>query len=289
MSTWTLLDIINKIRNITGTPSTDQLTNAQITDYVNNYYAFTMPFELKEQVQLEPLSFNALPNQMTYSFPGTFLTDQPMAYADGMPLIFYQDQDIFYQDWPQQYITDNLFTGNGIISTFATSLQSPPIVAGSCIITDGTQIAQDDGTGGFTGNVTAGTINYITGVFSVTFTNPPAASATIYAKYIGYEVARPQGVLFFNNIFTLWPIPDQVYIILMQGYINPTQLVNNADTPTFPEWGQLLAYGASLDIFSDRGDLQKYNETYPLLKRFENVALGRTVQQYQSQQSVPRF
>jgi hypothetical protein len=96
-------------------------------------------------------------------------------------------------------------------------------------------------------------------------------------------------VLFFNNQFTFMPVPDQVYQIQMQGYITPTALVNASDTPTLPEWGPLIAYGASLDIFSDRGDLENYNRYYPILKRYENVALARTIQQYQAEQSVERF
>jgi hypothetical protein len=66
-------------------------------------------------------------------------------------------------------------------------------------------------------------------------------------------------------------------------------VTNQSTTPLQTEWGQLIAYGASLEIFSDRGDLVAYNNNYPILKRYENVALGRTVQQYEASQSVPRF
>lgn len=376
MSTWTLADIIQKVRNLTATNS-DQLNDAGITKYVNDYYTFTMPFELKEQVNLQPLNFQALPNIDVYSFPGAFLTDQPMAYADGFPLIFYQDRDIFFQDWPQQFGTDNVASGNGITSTFSGNTQAFPVIDGTFIITDGTQVLQDNGSlnnsqqiatgngataaysgtlavfpltpgslsitdgvetfsdngagvltgsaggtgtivyatgvysitfnanvpngvgiiatwkivatlGILTGNGT-GTINYVTGAFSVTFNSPPASSATIYDKYQAYEPARPQGVLFYNNQFTFRPIPDQVYEITMQGYINQIQLNAGSDMPLFTEWGQLIAYGASIEIFADRGDNASVDRYYPLLKRYENVALARTVQQYEAQQSVPRF
>ena len=372
--TWTLSDIITKVRNVTGTPSSDQLTDSQITDYVNAYYVYTMPFELKEQIQLEFLKFTTTAAQDVYSFPGIFLTDQPMAYADGFPLIFYQDPDIFYQDWPQQVAVNNLASGNGVTVTFSGGLQNPPIIIGTVTITDGTQIVQDNGSstisqtiafgngtiGPYTGtlgafpilagsmtvtngvenftdngagvltgsaggtgtinyttgvfsvtfnaavvvgvaitstytvNVVAGvgvlsgngagTINYLTGAFSVTFNSAPVNLAPVYAKYQGYQPDRPQGVLFFNNQFTFRPVPDQVYQIQMQGYINPTALTNAALGATLPEWGPLIAYGASLEIFADRGDQQKYGEYYNQLKRYENVALARTVQQFQAEQ-----
>jgi hypothetical protein len=294
MVTWDLDEIRSLVRDLTGTPDTDQLTNAQIDDFINTYYTFEMPFELKEQINLQPLSFFALPNIDTYSFPGAFLTDQPMAYADGFPLIFYQDRDIFFQDWPQQYASDSVGTGNGVITTFAGSTQNFPVIQGTYLITDGTQVAFDKSDGILYQTVTGvdtpvGTINYVTGVFSVTFLSAPASGATIYDKYQGYQPARPQGVLFYNNVFTFRPIPDQVYQITMQGYINQIQLISGADAPLQSEWGQLMGYGAAIQIFSRRGDLGQVNTYYPLLKRYENIALARYVQQLESAQSVPRF
>lgn len=293
MSNWTLADIRTKVRAVTGSPSTDQITDAALNDYINNYYVFTMPFELKEQITDQFLSFKTTPGTDVYAFPGGYFTDQPGAYADGFPLIFYQDPDVFYQDWPQQYAVDNIATGDGITMTFAGGLQNPPIIIGTLFITaddpTGTQqLLQDAGNGTLTGDG-SGTINYLTGAYSVTFTNPPAATAVIYAKYQGYSANRPQGVLFFNNEFTFRPVPDQAYAIQMQGYIEPLMLVNDGDTPLQIEWGPLIAYGASVEVFSDRGDVENVDRYYPIFKRFENVALGRTIQQYTAEQGVPRF
>ncbi len=293
MAGWTLADIRTKVRNVTGSPSTDQISDADLNDYINNYYVFTMPFELKEQITDQFLKFKTTPGVDVYAFPGGYFTDQPGAYADGYPMIFYQDPDIFFQDWPQQYAVDNIATGDGVTTAFAGGLQNPPIIIGSLFITaddpTGTQqLLQDQGDGTLTGDG-SGTINYLTGAYSVTFTSAPAASAVIYAKYQGYASNRPQGVLFFNNEFTLRPVPDQAYQILMQGYIKPTTLSADGDTPLQEEWGPLIAYGASVEIFSDRGDTGNVDRYFPMLKRFENVALGRTIQQFTSEQSVPRF
>jgi hypothetical protein len=285
---WTLQDIITKVRNVTGTPSSDQLTDAQITSYINNYYIFTMPHELKEQIQNEYLQFKTVPGQNVYQFPGGYFTDSPGAYADGFPLIFYMDPDVYFQDWPQQYAVDNVATGDGLTVTFSGGVQNPPLIMGSLFITDGFQVLQDQGDGTLTGNG-SGTINYVTGAFSVTFNTAPPASATIYAKYIGYVGNRPQGVLFFQNTFTFSPVPDQAYQILMQGFIVPTLLSNPTDVPMQEEWGPLIAFGASLDIFTDRADMENYDRYFPVFKRFENVALGRTIEEYSHMQSVPRF
>lgn len=299
MVTWNLATIIAKVRNITGTPATTQLSDSAITDYINSYYSFTMPFELKEQVNLQPLNFSTIANQDVYSFPSsTFLTDQPMAYANGFPLIFYQDRDIFFQDWPQQYTQDSVGTADGSTANFPGTTMAYPVIAGTFSITDGSQICTDvpndpwDGSGTLVGDINiagTNTINYVTGAFDVTFSSIPDSGLLIYDNYQAYQPARPQGVLFYNNEFTFRPVPDQVYSITMQGFVVQTQLTNSSDAPTFTEWGLLIAYGAALEIFADRGDLVAYNNTFPILKRYENVALARFVQQFDNVQSVPRF
>lgn len=290
---WTLSDIRDKVRNVTGSPSSDQISDSTLDNYINNYYVFTMPFELKEQITNQFLKFKTSPGVNVYSFPGGYFTDQPGAYADGFPLIFYQDPDIFYQDWPLQYAVDNIATGDGVTNAFSGGLQNPPIIIGTLFITaDNTtgsqQVLQDQGDGTLTGDGT-GTINYLTGAYTATFNTAPNLTAVIYAKYQGYSANRPQGVLFFNNEFTFMPVPDQAYQIQMQGYIKPISLTNDTDTPLQEEWGPLIAYGASIEIFNDRGDTENYDRYYPVFKRFENVALGRTIQQLTAEQSVPRF
>jgi len=300
MVTWNLSTIINKVRNLTAT-SEEQLDDNGVIDYINTYYSFTMPFELKEQVNLQPLNFSTVPNEDVYSFPsGTFLTDQPMAYANGFPLIFYQDRDIFFQDWPQQYTQDAVGTGSGVNTIPNSSTLYSPIIPGTFSITDGTaantmvDTPADpfDGTGTLAtaGGTGSGTINYITGAYTgVSFPNNIVSGVSIYDNYQAYQPARPQGVLFYNNQFTFRPIPDQVYAITMQGFVEQSQFTSLTGQPTFGEWGQLIAYGASLEVLSDRGDLVAYNNLFPIFKRYENVALGRFVQQFDAVQSVPRF
>jgi hypothetical protein len=302
MVVWNLTQIISKVRQLTGTPSTSQLSDATIIDYINTYYVYTMPFELKEQINLQPFNFTTVANSDVYPVSGAFQTDEPMAYANGYPLVFYQDRDIFYQDWPQQYTQDQVATSTGAAGPYTGTTQASPIIKGTYFITDGTLVAFDRSDGILyqnTGTLSVpiftavGTINYVTGAFTVTFNAVSAAGTLIYDNYQAYQPARPQGILFYNNQFTFRPIPDQVYQITMQGFITQVAMddpINNASQlPLQTEWGQLIAYGASLDIFADRSDIGSYNETFPIFKRYENVALGRFVEQFENAQSVPRF
>lgn len=296
---WTLENIRAKVRNLTGRPSENQMTSDQVDTYINQYYIYSMPFELKEQIENQYLKFVTTPGVNVYAFPGGYFTDQPGCYADGYGCIFYQDSDIFFQDWPQQYAVDVIAKGDGVTTNFVGGVQSPPVMQTNSTLfaadqTDGTQyLLTDENSTSFPVGILSGdgvgTINYLTGSYNITLNVAPDSTATIYTKYIGYSGNRPQGVLFFNNEFTLMPVPDQAYNILMQGYIKPSLLVNNSDTPLQIEWGSLIAYGAALQIFQDTGDIDSYNRLLPEFKRQENISLGRTVQQLQSQQSVPRF
>lgn len=297
-SSWTITDIISKVRNITGTPSPTQLTDQQIVDYVNRYYAFTMPFELKEQVNKQAINFTTTAYTDVYNSSnvtdlGSFITDEPMAYANGFPLVFYQDRDVFFQDWPQQYSQDQVGTGDGATVSFPGTAQGYPVLKGSFFITDGTVILTDPtGSGTLSGTGGSGTINYTTGAFTCIFTSAPATGTVVYNTYQAYQPGRPEGVLFYNNELTFRPVPDQVYQITLQGFISQSQILTTSspnNSPLFQEWGELLALGASLDIILDRGDMVAYNNLYQIFKRYENVALGRYVQQLENQQSIPRF
>lgn len=378
---WNLESIITKVRNVTGSPDSTQLTDNQIIDYINSYYSFTFPFELKEMINLQPINFYTFANIDTYSMPGSFLTNEPAVYINGYRLVYYESRDIFFQDWPMQYGQDAVATGNGTTNSYTSGTQAFPVIPGTFFITDGTQIISDAGatqveeqiatgnagvvyngtlqvlpvipgsititdgvetftdaggilTGdqGGTGTVVystgvwsltfnsavtsgvaimatysidsderilsgdgSGTINNATGQYTANFNSAPASSTNIRANYQAYIADRPRAVLFYNNQFTLRPIPDQVYPVTLQGYIVQQQFNNTTgelipnESPLQTEWGLLIAYGASVEIFADRGDNQAYNEAFIIMKRYESVALNRTIQQYESQRGLPRF
>lgn len=288
---WTLSRIRNKIRDLTGSPEQTQITDSELNDRINQYYSMTMPNELKVNIENTFYDFKTVPGQDVYDLEPGFFTDQPGVYADGFPCSFYSSPDIFYSDWPEQYAVDIIGSGDGITTAFSGTLQNPPIIIASAFFTDGTDVLQSDDNGNLSNSsgTSTGTINYITGLFSFNFSVAPASSAEIYAKYIGYTGNRPSGALWFQNQFTLRPVPDQVYQMHLQGYIIPLIMSADTDMPLQQEWGPLIAYAVAIDIFADRSDIGAYNEHYPIFKRYESVALSRSVQELSNQQSVPRF
>ena len=321
---WTLSTIRNKVRALTAT-SADALDDPAVNDYINNYYVFTMPFELKNQIQIAFIDFTTVEGRDVYAFPveGVFLTNKPEAYADGMRMDYYQDPNVFFQDWPQKYNEDAAFTGDGT-GTYPGTTSASPIIVGSMIVAmqNGEQVLEDNGAGAFIQTVEngirtlqrnsegefkefttnaeptalaitpVGSINYTTGAFTAIFNDNIATGVAGVAKYQTYQANRPQAMLFFENKFTLRPIPDKVYAIRLEGFINPQALntiTPDVSKPRLEEWGQCIAYGASFDIFMDRGDHVAAQNIWNVLKRFETVALGRTLQQYLNKRTRPSF
>jgi hypothetical protein len=91
----------------------------------------------------------------------------------------------------QSYASDQITaeaigTGDGSTVTFAGTLAAPPIRKESLsfAVADSTVTAADDGLGVIRGNGAWGTINYSTGVYSITYGTAPASTKAITAAYL---------------------------------------------------------------------------------------------------------
>lgn len=132
-----------------------------------------------------------------------------------------------------------------------------------------------------------GTINYLTGAVNITNLSAvvPTGNA-INAQYIPYVASRPQSVVFFEDQFILYPVPDQAYTISFEVYKYPTALANNTDDPQLQEWWQLLAYGASDKIFADNADFESLTKFRPLLEEQLKLVQRRTIVQQTSERTA---
>lgn len=138
-----------------------------------------------------------------------------------------------------------------------------------------------------------GSINYITGSVTVTnfvdsTLNPVVIPSgnPINAQYIPYVASRPQSVVFYQDQFIVYPVPDQAYTVSFEAYKYPTAMDSdnpNTDTPQLREWWQLLAYGASDKIFADNADFENMSKFRPLLDEQMRLMLRRTIVQQTSE------
>lgn len=331
----TLSAIRTKVRRITGRPSSTQLSDVEIDNYINTFYLYDMP----EHIKLESLRYNyqftTQPNIPVYDFPtDLYLTAMPQVMIAGYQSFMTQSRQNFFRVNPElNYLQSSLYTGdgtNGSTGTYSGQfLINTPVLPGfkpnppgafSDPTATANQIAPryinwsvivyavgvpnivsgltqsynlvDDGYGNLFWDQDAdsnptksrGTINYITGALNVTNfpINVPTGNP-INVQYVPYVASRPRSIIFYQDQFIVFPIPDQAYTVSFECYKVPTAMLNDPLgnlTPQLTEWWQLLAYGASDKIFTDFGDLESAAKYRPLLDEQMNLVQRRTIVQY---------
>lgn len=283
----TLADIRLKVRRVTKSPSANQITNAEIDDYVNTFYLYDFPEHLRLINLKETYTFITQPDIDIYNFtPNTIVSIEPPAYVGGNEIQFFQSREEFFTIYPEIQRNEILATGDGTAGPYTGTITATPIKQNRVLISTvdvaGNALsAQDTVAGTFAGNVVAGsTINYTTGaIAALTWTANIAAGTDIMVQSVNYQSGRPQAALFYDDTIQLSPVPDQGYEFVMNAYVTPTALVNAVDEPELREWWQLLALGASLKIFGDRLDMESYAKTKILFDEQKRLVERRTLKQ----------
>ncbi len=304
MSTWDFEAIEDKIRALTGRPDASMMTRATILSYTNKYYQYVLPKELKIMWGYTYYKFYTQPNVDQYVGPiNEFQTLNPHVWADGFPLEWFLSPDTFYAQWPQQMNKAVIATGDGLTANFNFTISAYPVIIGSVYVSDGVSVAQDNGAGGFLAP-NSGSINYLTGVVSVTFASAPAANANISVTSQTYQPNRPQSILYFQSspladstvpardnkkVFVLRPIPDQTYEIKMEGIQLPKPFINDTDVPFREDLGPLIAYGASIEIFEDFNQTDQIAEILPGYNRYKDISMQDTYEELLYERALPAF
>lgn len=307
MADWTLANIISKVRHVTGRYTSDEMTQNEVIQYINRYYQYTFPAEVKLDRNYTYAEFVTTPNVHIYDPPAGFTNFVPPATIDRLSLEWYQSPPAFSRNNPEQIFKITAFTGDGATVTFSTTLSQVPILPNTLIVSDNTEYFQDTNTNfnatqpvTLTGSAGGtGSINYSTGALSVTFNTAPASGQSIYVSYVQFVAGRPTAVLWFNNKFQFYNVPDQVYRFRVQAYSDVLVLKSDGttaalfadltDEPLLDQWGPAIAYGAARQIFSDYGELDAYQETTALYKEQLGYILRRTHQNLLNTRAAPNF
>jgi hypothetical protein len=137
--------------------------------------------------------------------------------------------------------------------------------------------------------IVAGSVNYQTGAISLDWGSAPDANEPINCHYYTYKSSRPNSVLFFGQDLVFRPIPDQAYLVSMQVYKKPVQLLSNSQSPELRQWWQLIAYGAALKVFADQLDMESYQKCLPLYQEQEVLAMRSTNDQKSQKKVITPF
>ena len=128
--------------------------------------------------------------------------------------------------------------------------------------------------------VPCGVINYLTGVYSITFPVAPKAGANINSQVVYYQPSLPQAMLYYANTITLRPVPDQPYKISFEVYKAPVDLDANNLNPELDEYWQLIAIAVARKILQDSMDMDTVALLEPEYRVQMNLCNRRSLVQY---------
>jgi len=134
-----------------------------------------------------------------------------------------------------------------------------------------------------------GTVNYVTTAITVNFPVAPAAGTMINVWASQYQVGRPYNLLFWNNEFTIRPVPDNVYQVEVEAYQTPAQFMQTTDNPVLNQWAQYIAFGAAAEILRDRMDTEGVENLQEGFKRQEALVLERQAVEEIQQPNITLF
>jgi len=306
MALATLAAIQQKVRRLTRSPSIAVLSDDDLNQYINTFVLYDFPqnlrlFDLRStftfytQPNVDVYSTESSnPNDALYNFKNKIAAVHPTAFIAGIPVLFTQWRDVFYGYYPQfNSINSNVATGDGTVGPFSASVGGTPVLQNNVVITtigannnamtfvDYPQ-NNEQGILGWPNNTSSiipafGTINYLTGDFTIQFPEPTIAGNAIVAETIPYQAGKPICILYYDNQFTIRPVPDKAYAVQLEVDLRPTELLSTNQSPDLEQWWQYIAYGAAKKVFEDRGDLDSVQLIMPEYMHQESLVLRKTL------------
>lgn len=296
MADSTLVAIRKKVRRLTRRPSEATLPTTDLDEYINTFILFDMPSHVRLFNRLQEFNTEALPNRdiITINQPTDIITIHPPVYVAGREVWFQQDPETFFRAWPRtQFLANTGQFGDGIQTNFSGTIDETPILRGHVLISSiglnnaGLRVV-DDNRDGILNGTGSGTIDYLTGDWTVDFPGPlgpPQQDKEIIVQYVPYKAARPNSVLWYNNDLHLRPVPDQVYNVSFQAQVRPTALMNGTDIPDLQQWWQYIAYGAAKKVFEDAMDSDGIQAILPEFQTQEELVMRTTSAQLANQRA----
>lgn len=334
MTVGVLQDIIEKIREVSASGNSLQVTDEKIIKYINSYYLYDLPNDLRNIKLKDVYTFNTIQGVDVYPFDfDHWSTVQGPAYCGKIQIVLFQDKTNFYAyNFASQQIytfdsgdgTTGPYSGTTLVNPVVRSYNNNPIVdtktsntgvfpsgypptfnqsnisrVQNILISANTATSSlhvtDDGAGNLIGDCDAGgTIDYQTGAIAgLTFTAAVPSGNDINIQYIQQVQGQPISILFFQNQFTLRPIPDQAYTIELTAMRQPSQALLGTTSNTSPDlngrpeewfWWELIAFGVAKKLYQDRLDTDGVAMMDAFLQEKISEARTRTYAQLGSRQ-----
>jgi hypothetical protein len=248
-----------------------------------------------------------------FNFKNVQLSSTSPVYIAGQKGWLSQSREQFYGRWPAVDQILQIGVGNGVATQFTgtftggpilqnqvvfssvTTLNAGVVLADTPVVNVGTGIATQNGNLYVPNTspvlpptvvIPTNTINYVTGVFTITFPIAPKNGQAVNIQCYPYKPNQPTSLLYFDDSFVLRPVPDQPYAITIEGYILPSELINLNQAPEIDQWWQYIAFLAAKKILEDRTDYDSIQQIMPGLKEQELLVERRALVQQGIQRSM---
>lgn len=301
------------VRRLTASSSESYLPSTQIQQQVNTFYSSDLPYSIKLDQMRSVYTFFTRPNIDRYPLDVNYNQGvRDPVYVDGIQGYFCKDRAQFYNTWPRWPTQFQPAGGDGVTSTFTFTIPGPflsnSVQVGGVAVAGNAISVGDDGNGNLqlqvpnpvisvpaqtssapgmknlnTSNpgqdivTTIGTVNYVTGQFSIVFPSGyiPASGTLLTVRVSQYTTGRPYSILFWNNEFTIRPVPKFIHKVEVETYLTPVQFMLTTDSPILNQWVQYIAYGVAMEILRQRQDMDGVSNLMEGFKRQEAMVLER--------------
>ena len=244
-----------------------------------------------------------------YNFKNAIVQSSDPVYIAGYETTFSQSRQEFINVWPEIQSRQIISVGDGATTVFTGTLTNIPIlhenvqftsIDANGLATALTAVPIVSTTVGMEGNETQdgnfyningpiattptvldanNTINYVTGVYRITFPSAPASGENVFSNSVFYSAARPQSMLYFNDTFTLRPVPDGTYPVTIESQVRPTELINANDIPELEQWFEYICYMAAVKVCQNLSKYERIEQLQEELMKQEIYVLRRTLRQ----------
>jgi hypothetical protein len=301
------------VRELTASSSESSLRSAYIQELTNTFLTQDFPNAIKTDQMRSVYTFYTEPYIDLYPLDINFNQGERVSlYVDGKPGYFFKDRTQFYNMWPRLPTSfDKSPTVSGG-TTFSFTIPGPflrnEVTLGGVDNTGAAFSIADDGNGNLqlivpnaqvsvpvqtltppvpgmynlnTNNpglktvTNIGSVNYVSGVFSLVIPTPLEDGTTLKVRVSQYNPGFPYCMLFWNNFFQIRPIPRHVHKVEIESYLTPVQFLQTTDVPIVNQWKQYIAYGVAREILRRRQDMEGVANLQEGFERQEALVLER--------------
>lgn len=229
--------------------------------------------------QFQPISGDGVTQLFNFTIPGPFLSKEVVlggVDSTGTAISINDDGN-----GNLLYVVPNPVVSVPVNTAVYTSAMIPPVPAALLGKPIPGMFNQNTGNPGLLTKTVVGTVDYVTGVFSINFALAPGgsvtpASGTQMTLWVSqYQTGRPYSLLFWNNEFTIRPVPKIIHKVEVETFLTPTQFLQVTDSPIINQWYQYIAYGTARELLRERQDMEGVENLAEGMARQEALVLER--------------